>query len=99
MKTGDVLAHFSRLGGSELQTPDALPLQVIEVTEPQISGEFQSFAVRLKGPLDRQLEQGMIELIEPDGDSDPLFIVPIARERDGYVYEASFNVRASVSTP
>ena len=63
----------------------------------------EPFTLRFTGPLDRPLGQGMYRMTPEteadasatppaDGDMQPLdiFIVPIAREESGYVYEAVF---------
>jgi hypothetical protein len=38
----------------------------------------------------------MVDLHEPGGSRDPLFLVPVGQDARGVIYEACFNVRASV---
>ena len=43
------------------------------------------------GPLNQPLGQGMYQTTHASLEAAPLFIVPVAREEDGYRYEAVFN--------
>jgi Domain of unknown function (DUF6916) len=94
----DIRERYVRLINERLCTPDGTQLQVVEVTKPQFSGEFQAFSVFLRGPLEAPLEQGMVDLREASGARDPLFLVPVGRDSRGVTYEACFNVRANVAT-
>ena len=95
MAGGDIRARYVQLIDVALYTPEGVQLRVVDVTKPQFSGEFQSFSVYLRGPLDEPLAQGMFELQLPDRTLDPLFLVPIGQDSHGVMYEVAFNVRAS----
>ena len=99
MAGGDIRARYVQLIDVALSTPEGVELQVVDVTKPLFSGEFQSFSVFLRGPLESPLEQGMVDLQVPDGSRDPLFLVPIAQDATGFTYEVAFNVRASAPVP
>ena len=70
--------------------PDVV-LTLCEVTERQVAGEWETFAVRLLGPADRQLGQRTYELEHDDLGALELFIVPIEPDAAGARYEAVFN--------
>lgn len=58
-----------------------------------LPARLEPFSLLFTGPLDRPLPQRTYRMTRA-GDSTPapldIFIVPIARERDGYVYQAIF---------
>ena len=68
----------------------ALELELLELEDFSQPGQVQ-FAIRFRGPLATFLEQRIYHL-EHDvlGEMD-IFLVPIAREADGFRYEAVFN--------
>ena len=70
--------------------PDVV-LTLCEVTERQVAGEWETFALRLQGPADRQLDQRTYQLEHDDLGSLELFIVPIEPNSAGARYEAVFN--------
>ena len=43
------------------------------------------------GAVDKFLGQGTFDVAHPDMGMFPLFLVPVAREPDGFRYEAVFN--------
>ncbi len=49
-----------------------------------------AFSVLFKGPPDPFLPQGMHDLEHDDLGSHPIFLVPIAEQEDGFLYEAVF---------
>jgi hypothetical protein len=49
------------------------------------------FSLVFRGPLDQPLEQGMYPMTHEKMGTESLFLVPIAREADGFHYEAVFN--------
>ena len=52
---------------------------------------MQPFAVSFIGPLDHPLTQGTYSLLHPRQGVIELFLVPVARDANGFEYEAVFN--------
>lgn len=83
----------------------AIELNVVEVTrrgkhpipgnwgEPDIMPERESFSVVFRGPHQPRLYQGSFHLVNrAKADSlEHFFLVPIAQDRLGMIYEAVFN--------
>ena len=69
----------------------ALSLKLTEVTEGFITARQEAFSVIFHGPADRFISQGIHKLSHSIlGDLD-IFLVPIAKDNDGFQYEAVFN--------
>ena len=51
----------------------------------------ENFSVLFHGPLERFLPQGMVGLRHETLGEFELFLVPVARDTDGFQYEAVFN--------
>jgi len=52
----------------------------------------QNFSLYFQGPLDHFLAQGIYQLDHPTLGSSELFLVPISKDSNGYLYEAVFNL-------
>lgn len=74
-----------------LSTTDLLELELTKVEEFGSSPRQQRFSIQFQGPLDRVLLQGMYRVEHDQLGTVDLFIVPIAKEEEGMVYEAAFN--------
>jgi hypothetical protein len=72
-------------------TPDALELELIEVTPLTVTPLQEMFAILFRGPLDCPLPQGMYAMQHSRLGTFDLFIVPVRPEADGARYEAVFN--------
>jgi hypothetical protein len=83
---------FARQVGSAVRVhePDVV-LTLCEVTERQVAGEFETFAVRLQGPIDPQLDQRTYRFEHGELGVLELFIVPIEADSVDVRYEAVFN--------
>lgn len=74
-----------------LSETDLLELEVIKVEEMGSSPRQERFSILFQGPLDQVLLQGMYRVEHDQLGTFDLFIVPIAKEEEGIVYEAAFN--------
>jgi hypothetical protein len=73
------------------ETPSGeVSLHLHDVTASQVAGPYESFSVYLLGPADR-LEQATYPMTHPVLGRFDLFIVPVAAEEGGILYEAAFN--------
>lgn len=59
--------------------------------EPDRLPPRQPFSVIFRGPMQPRLRQGMVELIASDESLSNIFLVPIAQDSKGIIYEAVFN--------
>lgn len=84
---------LARQVGSVVRLRDhpEVSLTLVDVTERQVAGEYESFSVLLCGPVDRQLDQRTYELEHDALGSIALFIVPIEHDSECARYEAVFN--------
>jgi hypothetical protein len=71
--------------------PTEVPLQLINISEQKFSSRQERFSVYFKGPLEGFLPQHSYPFQHEVMGMVDLFIVPIAQENDGFVYEAVFN--------
>lgn len=70
---------------------EPIALELIEVTEPQITLQQEFFSLIFLGPKDLLLPQKMYQLAHDQLGSGALFLVPIERTEKGVKYEAAFN--------
>jgi hypothetical protein len=70
---------------------DALELELVEFTD-RSSERTESFSLIFRGPLERPFPQATYTVQHAGLGSFPLFLVPVAREKDGMRYEAVFNI-------
>jgi hypothetical protein len=68
-----------------------VPLELISVSELRETPRQRMFSLVFRGPLDQPLEQGLHIMTHDTMGTESLFLVPIAREADGFHYEAVFN--------
>lgn len=66
-------------------------VELISVSELRETPRQRMFSLVFRGPLDRPLEQGLHPMTHETMGTESLFLVPIAREADGFRYEAVFN--------
>ena len=79
----------------EVESPKPIELKLIAV-EPRVSGPHEQagmerFSVFFAGPGDIFLPQQTYHLIHPEMGEFDVFLVTIAREADGFRYEAVYN--------
>lgn len=68
-----------------------VPIQLVQLSEHKVSTQQERFSLRFKGPLGLFLPQKIYPCRHEEMGVFDLFIVPIAQEKDGFVYEAVFN--------
>jgi len=68
-----------------------VPVELISVSDLRETPRQRMFSLLFRGPLEQPLEQGLHPLTHETMGTDSLFLVPIARESDGFRYEAVFN--------
>lgn len=66
-------------------------LKLINVSDLRETPRQRMFSLVFRGPLDQPLEQYLYPMAHETMGAEDLFLVPIAREADGYRYEAVFN--------
>jgi hypothetical protein len=69
----------------------ALELELIKVEDLGSTAKQERFSVLFQGPLDRGVQQGSYSFEHEELGTFELFIVPISRQENGFVYEAAFN--------
>ncbi|MCA1817012.1 MAG: hypothetical protein LC746_11500 [Acidobacteria bacterium] len=69
---------------------EPLEIELIEVSEARRVGNSEQFAIVFRGAPDFFLEQHIYHLEHERLGACDLFLVPIAREEDGFRYEAVF---------
>ena len=78
-----------------LESHEAIELQLIAVTprasEPHEQAGMERFSVVFSGPADVLLPQQTYRMTHPEMGELEIFLVPIAREGDGFSYEAVYN--------
>jgi hypothetical protein len=76
-------------------SPQPIELKLIEVSHHQSDvhprPDMERFSVFFSGPVDVFLPQSLYSLSHEKMGEFDIFLVPIARESDGYRYEAIYN--------
>jgi hypothetical protein len=90
--------NYETLAG-QLNTKFALPdaaqpfeLELVEVTEPTMTASQTFFSLFFLGNGDFMLPQGTYRINHDQLGEMVIFLVPTAREADGFKYEAAFNL-------
>ncbi|MDF2629717.1 MAG: hypothetical protein K0R39_3548 [Symbiobacteriaceae bacterium] len=68
-----------------------IDLELTGVEDKGSTPKHEQFSAIFRGPLDTFLPQGMYEMEHPALGATPLFLVPIAQQRDGFLYQAVFS--------
>ena len=66
-------------------------VELVNVSELRETPRQRMFSLVFRGPLDQPLAQGLYPMAHETMGTESLFLVPIAREVDGFRYEAVFN--------
>ena len=66
-------------------------VELVTVSDLRETPRQRMFSLVFRGPLDQPLEQGLHPMTHKTMGTESLFLVPIAREADGFRYEAVFN--------
>lgn len=87
--------HLGTRFGVRLDTPRPVELELTEVKDYNAQSNEESkmerFSLFFRGPDDIMLNQGTFTLEHPSMGELLLFMVPIAREPQGFRYEVVFN--------
>ena len=80
----------------EHDLPQPVELKLVSVTprvnEPTEQAGMERFSVLFSGPLDFYLPQQTYRMVHPDMGEFEIFLVAIAKESDGFKYEAVYNL-------
>lgn len=68
------------------------PLQLTHITEHLKTESQETFSLFFHGPLEPFLSQGICKLNHAVLGQLELFLVPVARDEDGFQYESLFNL-------
>jgi hypothetical protein len=75
-----------------ITTPDGdIALELIKLSSQKLSPQQEQFSVFLKGPREIYLPQHIYTMHHKNMGVFDLFLVPVAQELDGIIYEAAFN--------
>ena len=66
-------------------------VELIGVSDLRETPRQRMFSLVFRGPLEQPLEQGLYLMTHEIMGAESIFLVPIARESDGFRYEAVFN--------
>ena len=66
-------------------------VELVTVSDLRETPRQRMFSLVFRGPLDQPLEQALHTMTHEILGTENLFLVPIAREADGFRYEAVFN--------
>jgi hypothetical protein len=67
-----------------------------EISDLRSQGNWRHFSITLRGPADIFLPQGMRALLhEQQPDGLDIFLVPVGRDTEGFIYEAVFNYQVN----
>jgi hypothetical protein len=74
-----------------VESSEPLEIELIEVSERKRVRDVEQFSIIFRGALGFMLPQRIYRLEHERLGAFDLFLVPIARETDGFRYEAVFN--------
>lgn len=79
-----------------LSAEKTIDLRLAEVSELRSQGNWRNFSITLRGPAHPFLPQGMHTLLhEQQSDELAIFLVPVGRDTEGFIYEAIFNYQVN----
>lgn len=78
----------------DLPKPVGLKLMSVtpRVNEPHEQAGMERFSAVFSGPVDFFLPQNTYRMVHPEMGEFEVFLVPIAKEADGFRYEAVYNL-------
>ena len=74
-----------------LDVPDVIELELVQVSELQVSELQEQFTIIFVGALDQFLGQGLRSLQHERMGTIDLFLVPIGKDESGFQYKSVFN--------
>ena len=75
----------------QLDSAETVNLELVELSEGVSTPRQEQFSLMFRGPLEIPFDQGVRNVEHDKMGAFVLFLVPIARNPDGMVYEAVFN--------
>jgi hypothetical protein len=66
-------------------------VELVAVSDLRETPRQRMFSLVFRGDLEQPMEQGLFPMTHEKMGTESLFLVPIAREADGFRYEAVFN--------
>jgi hypothetical protein len=75
----------------ELETANRLELELIKVEEAMTPPDYEQFSLTFRGTLEMPLNQGTYRMEHDKMETSDMFLVPIARDQEGFYYQACFN--------
>lgn len=89
------LASFTEQIGSSFEVANGstalFSLKLVRVVEHGRTERNEAFSVFFLGPADRFLPQGTLKLRHEQFAELEIFLVPVAKTKSGFEYEAAFN--------
>jgi hypothetical protein len=90
--TRDAMAEYVNTSFQVLNAPSAPnTVQLTEVTPRRATKRQEMFSLMFHGPADSFLPQYMYRLQHEQLGEFDLLLVPIGRDKEGFIYEAAFN--------
>ncbi len=90
--TRDGMAEYANTSFIVLDAPTApVTVQLTEVTPRNATARQETFSLMFRGPADRFLPQKTYRLKHDRLGEFDLFLVPVAQDKEGFIYEAAFN--------
>lgn len=77
---------------SLIDAADPIELELVEVTEPTVTASQTFFSLFFLGSPDYMLPQGTYRINHEQLGEMMVFLVPTARDNNGFRYEAVFNL-------
>jgi hypothetical protein len=75
----------------QIEPSGIVAVELVELLEGVLNSRQEQFSLTFRGPLETPFAQGTHNLEHDKMGAFDLFLVPIARNPDGMVYEAVFN--------
>lgn len=75
----------------QLDPSTTVAVELVELLEGVSTSRQEQFSLTFRGPLETPFGQGTRDVVHDKMGAFVLFLVPIARNPDGMVYEAVFN--------
>ena len=91
MKLEDFSPHLNSKFLIKLEPEGTVEVELVEAQDLGSTPRQEQFSVVFRGPQDQQLQQAIYRFEHQEMGTFEIFIVPIKRSQDGFLYEAIFN--------
>lgn len=78
-----------------LPADKTVDLRLDTVSQLRSQGIWRNFSITLRGPDESFLPQGMYTLSHQQSGESDIFLVPVGRDIEGFIYEAVFNYQVN----